>query len=191
VGIDPLRVSRAAALLPTGADSVGVQIFGGHPRQRLEHTVPGEVAEKDLVRIIEVARRILGVQGETREVLGAVEWTGNNNVTKFSVAATPRGGTTTLQASVDRFESLMGIYAGVGMGVLGVVAVTMGKLVFGETDAGIVAALLSGIPPSFIVCRTLWKRSTKKWRERLLHLMDAMAKEAEVSVASSDEEQLE
>ena len=187
VGIDPGRVSRAVALLPAGGDSAEVRLLGGGPRHRLEHSVSGEIREKDLGRIVEVARRLVGVQGEAREVLGAVEWSGSTSTTKFSISATPREGKTTLQASIDRFESLMGIYAGVGMGVLGVVAVTMGKLFFGESDAGIVAALLSGIPPAFLVTRTLWKRSSKKWRERLFHLMDAMAEEADVVVSRMEE----
>jgi len=185
VGIDPDRVSRAVALLPTRDDSTLVRLVGGHPRQRLEHWVSGEVPAKDLGRLVEVARKTFGVQGETREVLGAVEWKGSNNVTGFSVSATPGEGKTTLHVSTDRTESIMGIYAGAGMGVLGVVAVTMGKLVFGETDAGIVAALLSGIPPAFLVCRTLWKRSTAKWRDRALHLMNALAAEAEAAVENS------
>lgn len=186
VGIDPERVSRAAALLPSGGESLGVRLLGGHPRDHLEHMVSGEVPEKDLGRIIEVARSTLGVPGETREVMGSLEWTGSNNVTGFFVSVTPRDGKANLQGSTNRTESLMGIYAGAGMGVLGIVALSTVKLVFGETDAGIVAGLLSGIPPAFLICRTLWKRSTKKWRDRLLHLMDAMAEEAEGLVSSGD-----
>lgn len=182
VGIDPERVSRAAALLPSAEESVWARLLGGHPRHRLQHSVSGEVAEKDLVRIIEVARNSLGVQGETREVLGALEWKGSNNVTGYSVSATPREGATTIQVSADRTESMMGIYGGVGMGVLGIVALTSVKLVFGETDAGIVAGLLTGIPPGLLAARALWKKSTKKWRRRLLQLMDALAEEAEASL---------
>jgi hypothetical protein len=145
------------------------------------------VPEKDLGRIVAIARSAFEVQGEAREVLGTVEWKGDNNVTGFAVSATPRDGRTILQASTNRTEAAFGIYAGAGMGVLGAVAVTMGKLVFGETDAGIVAALLSGIPPALLVCRTLWVRSTKKWRERLLRVMDAMAAEAEGLVAQNED----
>ena len=187
VGIDPAKVSRAAGILPSKKESGLIRLLGGWPRNRLEHTVPGRVPEKDLGRIIEVARRTLGVQGETREVLGSVEWNGSTSSTRVSVSASPREGETTLQASTDRTDSLMGIYAGAGLGVLGVVSVTMGKLVFGETDAGILAAFLSGIPPAFLFCRALWKRSTRKWRERLVALMDAMAREAEASVEAGEE----
>ena len=187
VGIDPGRVSRAAAILPTLQEPGLTRLIGGRPRHRLEHTVRGTVPEKDLARIIEVARRTLGVQGETREVLGSVEWNGSTSSTRVSVSVSPREGETTLQASTDRTESLVGIYVGAGLGVLGVVSVTMGKLVFGETDAGILSAFLSGIPPAFLFCRALWKRSTRKWRERLVELMGAMAKEAEASVEAGKE----
>jgi len=79
----------------------------------------------ELGRVIDVARRALSTQGETREVLGALEWKGGTSMASF-----------------------------------------------GETDAGLIASVLSSLPPSFLIARTLWKRSTKKYRECLLHLMD-------------------
>jgi hypothetical protein len=179
VGIDPERVSRAAALLSSARDTGVSRVLGGHPRHRLEQSVPGTVPEARLGRVIDVARRALDTQGETREVLGALEWKGATNTTTVSVSVVPREGKTTLQAFTDRTESLAATYAGVGLPVTVVIAVTLGKLVFGETGAGIAAALLSGLPPGMLLARTLWKRSTSKWRERLLHLMDAMVREAE------------
>ena len=68
------------------------------------------------------------------------------------------------------------------MGTLGVVAVTLGKLVFGESDAGILASLLSGILPAFLVARTIWKPSTRKFRGRLYDLLAVMRREAEAVV---------
>ena len=185
VGIDPGRVSRAAALLPSGDASALMSFLGGQPRHRLEATVPASVPTAALGRIVEVARNATGTQGEAREVLGGLEWKGSTATATFGASITPHEDHTTLHAWTDRTESMAGIYAGAGFGVLGVVALTMGKLVFGETDAGIVAALLSGIPPAFLFARTLWKRSTKKYKLRLIHLMDAMAKEAEGAVEGS------
>lgn len=128
VGIEPERVSRAAALLPLAEDSLVSRLIGGQPRHRLEHSVPGVVPAGELGRVIDVARRALSTQGETREVLGALEWKGGKSTASFGVSITPREDETTL------------------------------------------------------IARTLWKRSTKKYRERLLHLMDAMAKEVEAVV---------
>ena len=182
VGIEPERVSRAAALLPSPDDSLVNRLVGGQSRHRLEHSVPGVVPAGELGRVIDVARRALSTQGETREVLGALEWKGGTSTVSFGVSITPREDETTLQASTDRTELLAGIYAGVGISSAVVFTVLLGKLAFGGTDAGLIASFLSSLPPAFLIARTLWKRSTKKYRERLLHLMDAMAKEVEAVV---------
>ncbi|MCK5651240.1 MAG: hypothetical protein KAJ42_07680, partial [Gemmatimonadetes bacterium] len=102
---------------------------------------------------------------------------------------TPRGGETTLQVAADRTEAMLGIFGGVGLPMAGVIGVTLGKLVFGESDAGILAAFVSGLVPSMLFARVLWKRSAKKWKERLLGLMDAMAREAEEATKRKEEDE--
>jgi hypothetical protein len=182
VGIDPQRVSRAAALLPRTTETTFVRLMGGHPRQRLEHTIPGTVPPEGMRRVVDVARRTLEAQGETREVLGALEWKGGSSVATVTVSIAPGEERTTLQASTDRTESAAGIYAGMGFPLAVVIAAALGKLVFGETGVGVAAAFFSALPPSLLLTRTLWKRSTKKWRERLSDLMDRMTKEAEAAL---------
>jgi hypothetical protein len=187
VGIDPDRVTRAAALLPSADDSAVTRFFGGPPRHRVEHSIPGVVPTGELGRIIDVVRKMVSTQGQTREILGGLEWTASTATTGFGASVTPREGETILQASTDRTESMAGIYGGVGMSTVGVIALLLVKLVFGETDAGIAASLLSSLPPAFFLARTLWSRSTKKYRERLLHLLEAMAVEAEEAVERAGE----
>jgi hypothetical protein len=122
--------------------------------------------------------------------MGALEWRGSTmGSSSVSVSLTPRGGQTTLQTYVNRTEPLLGIFGGFGLPAAGVIGVLMGKLVFGESDAGIVAALFSGLVPSMLFARVLWKRSTRKWKERLLALMDAMAKEAEDAARHKEEDE--
>lgn len=186
-GIDPDKVSRAAAYLSSATETTASRLIGGATRHRLEHSVPGTVPPTELGRVIDVARRDLGTQGESREVMGGLEWKGGTSTSSIAVSITPRDGETVLQLSADRTETLAGVYAGVGIPVAGVIAATLGKLVFGESHAGIAAAILSGFVPSLIVARGLWKRSTKKWRSRLLALLHAMAREAE-TVTGQDAE---
>lgn len=179
VGIDPDRVSRAAARLPQARESGLARLLGGPPLVSLERVVKGEASEADLRRIAEVLRREVGAPGKAREVLGSLEWKGNNTTatTIISASATPRDGSTVLQASADSSGALLAIIAAAGLPTLGVVALTLVKLVFGETDAGIVLGLLSGLPPAALVSRSLWKRTTEAWRDRLLKIMDAMSDE--------------
>jgi hypothetical protein len=179
VGIEPGRVSRAAALLPEEASSSLMKLVGGGPRYRMESTFSGLVPTNELGRIIEVARRAAGTPGETREVLGGLEWTGSTGTTGYGASVTPQGGRTQLQVWANHTEIMAGIYGGVGMGTLGVVAFTLAKLVFGDSDAGILASLLSGIPPGFLFARTVWKRAARKYRERLHDLLETMRREAE------------
>jgi hypothetical protein len=179
VGIDPDRVARAAALLPSAPDSAVARWLGGPPRHRLEHVIPIVVPAGELGRVIDVARKAVATQGENREIMGGLEWTASAATASFGASLTPRDGGTVLQASTDRTESMAGIYGGVGMSTVGIVGLLLVKLVFGETDAGIVASLLYSLPPAFLFARTVWSRSTKKYRERLVHLVEAMVKEAE------------
>jgi hypothetical protein len=187
VGIDPGRVSKAAVLLPAHGDAATLRLLGGPPRLRLEHTVPGVVPPERLGRIIDVVRRALDTQGETREVFGALEWKGSTAVTAAAVSVTPREGETVLQASVNRIEGMMGTLMGIGMGGAFVFSL-LGVALLGESGVGIAAGVLTGMSGGFLFARTLWKRSTRKWRGRLLQLMDAMAREAEVAVGPSGEE---
>ena len=177
VGIDPNRVSRAAALLPKGHESGLARILGGHPTTSLERVVEGEASEADLRRIADAVRREMGIPGKASEVLGALEWKGNTTATIVSASATPRDGSTVLQVSSDSAGALMTIVGAAGLPTLGAVALTLTKLVFGETDAGIVMGLLSGLLPAALVTRTLWSRTTKAWRGRLVKIMDAMSVE--------------
>jgi hypothetical protein len=177
VGIDPDRISRAAALLPHERESGVIRLIGGNPVASIETVVEREASETDLRRIAEAVRREVGVTGKAQEVLGALEWRGNNTTTIVTASATPRDGSTALQVSADSTGALLTIIAAAGLPTLGVVALTLVKLVFGETDAGIVLGLLSGLPPAAVVSRILWKRTTKAWRERLVKIMDAMSQE--------------
>ncbi|MBT8396794.1 MAG: hypothetical protein HKO65_03050 [Gemmatimonadetes bacterium] len=188
VGIDPEKVSRAAALLPPSETSALTKLIGGGPRYRMECTAQGAVPTEELRRVVEVARTTTGIQGETREVLGGVEWTGSTGTTGYGVSVTPRGDETHLQASANHTEVMAGIYGGVGMGVMGAISLTLAKLVFGESDAGIIASILSGAPAGFLVARTVWTRSAKRYRRRLLHLLDLMRREAEDAVEDAGSE---
>ncbi|MGD2123243.1 MAG: hypothetical protein PVJ76_15935 [Gemmatimonadota bacterium] len=179
VGIDPHRVSRAAALLPEEEPSAVLKLVGGSPRDRMDSTVAASIPTKEMGRIIEIARRAAGTPGATREVLGGLEWTGSTGTTGYGASVTPQGNRTQIQVWADHTEMMAGIYGVVGMGTLGIVAVTLGKLVFGESDAGILAAVLSGIPPAFLFARTVWKRTAKRYRGRLHDLLEAMKGEAE------------
>jgi hypothetical protein len=181
VGIDAQSVARAAALVPSMHGDTANRLIGASPRQRLEHTISGVVQAEDLGSVVDVARRALDIQGETREVMGGLEWKGSSATTTVMVSISPGEDETRLQVSCDRTEALAGIYAGVGMAVAGAIALFLAKLVFGETDAGIVASILTGFPVALLAARAVWKRSAKKWRERLFGLMHVMSKEAETA----------
>lgn len=179
VGIDPDKVARAAALLPPVQPTALEKLLGEGPRFRVDDQIEGVVPKTDFGRVIQVARATAGVPGETREVLGGVEWTGSTGTTGYGVSVTPTAGQTHIQVWVNHTETMAGIYGGVGMGVMGVTALTLAKLVFGESDAGIIASILTGLPSGFIVARTVWKGVVKKYRHRLHRMLDTISREAE------------
>jgi hypothetical protein len=190
VGIPRERIAQAAAMLPVAGAGPASRLLGGHPRQRVERTVPGAVPVAQLARVMDVPRRTLGIQGSVREAVGGVEWHGSTGSTGVVVSLMPRGDETAIQISADRTESMAGFYGGVGLPTAGVISLLLGKLVFGETDAGIVAALVSGLVPGMLLARTLWQRSTQRWRERIHRLIHDVGAEvqdaADASSATSD-----
>ena len=105
VGIDPVRVSRAAALLPSGEVEALNRLLGGSVKYRFEHTIPGTVPTEELSRVMDVARRIMNTQGEAREVLGAIEWQGGTGASSLRVSLDPKEGATNLQDDVPLFGS--------------------------------------------------------------------------------------
>ena len=183
-GIDPLAVSRAAALLGTleweEKSGLAAAIFGGPGKYHLDFEIPGRLPPEELGRILELIRRSAEHQGEAAEVLGGVEWKTVGELSAINVNITPRGDSTSIQIVGDR--------AGAGAltftGPMAVAAVLVGALgaAFEPTSAVGIVSLVGGLLGSgFLFGRTMWVASGKKFHRKLSRLMDTLSQGVETA----------
>jgi len=177
-GIDPVAVSRAAALLGTmeweERSGLSAAIFGAPGKFHLDFEVPGKLPPEELGRILELIRRSAEHQGEAAEVLGGVEWKTVGELSAINVNITPRGDATSIQIVGDR----SGAGAVTFTVPLTVSAILVGALgaAFEPTSAVGIVSLVSGIlGGGFLFARTLWVTGGRSFHKKLSRLMDAVS----------------
>ena len=182
VGLDSALVERAAASLPTTAETTAARIFGGPSKYQLEYRAPGQLSKEDLGRVIDAVRQATGHQGKVTEVPGSLEWRTEGELSQIHLTVSPREGETSVKVIADRGPAgalvfgLLGAGGGlVSMGIVG--AIIEPTSVFGVS--GIVAACLGG---ALFTARTVWVTTTKGFRSRLRGLMGATSKAIDESV---------
>lgn len=177
-GIDPEAVTRAASLLGTfqweERPGLAESILGGPSKYHLDCEVPGALPPEEMSRILEQIRRAAEHQGEASEVLGGVEWKTVGEVSAINVNISPRGDSTSIQIVGDRSGAGAIIFtfpmagAAIMIGVLGAT--------FEPTSvAGIVSLIAGALGGGFMTARTLWATTSRKFRNRLAHLMDTVS----------------
>lgn len=193
-GIDPGAVNRAASIL--GAlewdEKVGLAaaIFGGPDKYHLDSEVSGRVPPEEMGRILEQIRRAAEHQGEASEVLGGVEWKTVGELSAINVNISPRGDSTSIQIVGNRGPAagLTFIFPMAGAAIL------IGALGAGlepTSVTGIVSLITGTLGAGFLTARTIWARSSRKFRHRLARLMDAVSTSVERTAVppASEEDQ--
>ncbi len=183
-GISPDAVTRAAALLGVlqAGEGRGLArlLFVEPAKYHLNLEVPGRLRPQDVGRILEELRRAAEHQGEAREVLGGMEWNTVGEVSGISVNISPRGDATSIQIVGDRSGAgvLTALFSTLGsLFLVGVV----GSILEPGTAAGITALVCGMLGGGLLTGRTLWVRSTRSFRKRLAHLMDALSRSVETT----------
>ncbi len=181
-GIDPGAIARAAALLGSvrgeERSGVGAAIFGLPGRVQLGFEVDGHLPPEELGRILEVIRREAGHQGNASEVLGGVEWKTVGELSNIHVNISPRGDTTSVQIVGDRSAAgaLTFTFPMAGAAIL---VGALGAAFEPSSAAGIVSLVGGLLGSGFLVARTLWVATGKRFHRKLSHLMDAVSGEVE------------
>ena len=147
----------------------------GHVRFLVRALVENETIRLETDRDrLDLLRRTLEHQGEASEVLGGVQWKTVGELSAINVNISPRGERTSLQVVGDRSAAGAVTFifpmagAGILVGALG--AVFEPGSVLGI--ASLVTGLLGG---GFLVSRAIWARGSRRFRERLTRLMEALA----------------
>jgi hypothetical protein len=181
-GIDPEAVSRAASVLGVleWDEKVGLAaaIFGGPSTFHLDCEIPGRIPPEEMGRILEQIRRAAEHQGEASEVLGGVEWKTVGELSAINVNISPRGDSTSVQIVGDRGPA-GGVTFIFPMMAAGILVGALGGAFEPTSAAGIISLITGTLGAGFLTARTLWATSTKKFRKRLTHLMEAVSQSVE------------
>jgi hypothetical protein len=163
VGVDPGRVVEAADQLVAPKWSPLAKLFGGPAKMSSQRSLARLVPPEEMSRLLDVPRALLKTDGESHEVLGGVEWKNTSKLTPVSVRISPEGEGARLHVAVERGgEAFLSHYVPMLWG-LGVAGITIGVLDPASTGA-IVGIIAAGLGSGYAAARTIWVKSTKKWR---------------------------
>ena len=177
-GLDPTLVERAARMLAaTTTASPLERLIGGPLRHKHEDRFPIKLDEKSAALLLSAVRITAGVAG--RRDVGhsssmGMTWHDGGDLESLGITARPDEEGTIVSVALDR------------RGTLGVVTMVSGIALFfiflfsvfalyAEAPALGVAGLVAGIGGALAAVRGYWASSTRKVRERISVVMDAIA----------------
>lgn len=177
VGLDPALVERAARLLADTATASPLErLTGGPLRHDYKARFPVELDEHGAARLLSAVRISAGVAG-SRDVghssAMGMTWHDGGELEALSVTARPEKEGTSVSVALDR------------RGTLGVVAMSSGMAMFLATLFAVFAlypespalgygGFIAGIGGVLAAARGYWASSTRKARERMSAVMDAI-----------------
>lgn len=176
VGIDPALVERAARLLPPSTSASPFERLAGGPmRHGSELHLPVTLDEAAAARLLAAVRMSAGQAGTGHSSDIGMVWHGKDEMETFSVTAQPEEGGTSVAIHLDR-RATMGVM--VGSSLMGFLGATMAGMTLGsQVDPALGAALaVSGMGGIVAVARVYWATSTRRVRERISGMMDAVSR---------------
>jgi hypothetical protein len=178
VGVDPAKVVQAVDSLSVEEWSGAAKVFGGPVRVRGRRTILKGLTPSEMARLLEVVREEMGVEGESHEVLGGVEWKGKKGPDVVSIRMVPEEERTLLHLTTDRSLTAFLSHYLPGLFSLGVAGVLIGVFepLSGGTMAGIITAAAA---TGYGIGRTIWSSGSRQWRRLLDRAADRMVREGE------------
>jgi hypothetical protein len=170
VGLDPVVVEQAAALLRTGDTSTLARVFGGPTTYELLHASEGEVPREEYGKVVEAIRRATSHQGDVTELLGSLEWKTVGEPSQIHVTVSPREGHTAVRVFADRGPA--GLLTYLLPGIAGLLAIGIGGAILEpNTVVGVGLLIGASLGSALVTGRTIWKATTARFRSRLGNLM--------------------
>lgn len=175
VGIDPALVERAARLLPANSYSSLIErLTGGPKRHRSEIHFPERLDEAKAAQVLAAVQISAGQPGSGQSSSIGMVWHARDELEALSVTAQPEEGGTSIAVHLDR-RGTMAVTAGATL--MGLAAATLGMFFVNEIgyDPALGAAAgVSGASGILALARSYWSSSTKRARERISGVMDAI-----------------
>ena len=176
-GLDPALVERAARMLDATATASPLErLTGGPLRHSRDARFPVKLDETSAARLLSAVRITASVAG-SQDVghLSAMgmTWHDGGDTEALSITARPEEGGTTVTVALDRRGTLalVGTAAGVAMFLTVLFA---GSALYPEAPALGIGGGIVGLGGILAAARGYWASSTRKVRERIGAVMDAI-----------------
>jgi hypothetical protein len=170
VGIDPVLVRRAAALVAERATPRD-RLLGGPTRYRLSRSTSGKASPDEMARVVDMIREELGAHGRVSSELDGVTWESEGDLSRIHVTLRPTGDRTDVRVSVNRDAAFITTwFLSVTAGIVS--ASVTGAVLDPATVAGGAVILGTGVAGGLTLARGLWALSTRTVRTRAEALMD-------------------
>jgi hypothetical protein len=183
-GIDPQHVTEAAAALEGQYGREWPSLLGAPTKYVFERTIGGKVPERELSDLIEVIRRVLGIQGEVSQVFDTVEWRGKDNMDRHTyVTIKSQQGQTKIKVFGHWWGPALLSYILTGAGGLLATIGLVGSI--GPTSPlGIGACIAAGIAGTYLTARTIWQYIARGSESKLRRLANQLQEAATATVAT-------
>ncbi|MEP6764071.1 MAG: hypothetical protein ABJB66_07160 [Gemmatimonadaceae bacterium] len=177
VGLDPALVERAARMLVTKAAASPLErLTGGPLHHNQEVRFPVKLDENSAARLLSAVRvraALAGHQDVGHSSAMGMTWHDGGAMEALGVAARPEEDGTVVSVSVDRRGTLLMVAMPSGIVMFLAVLFSVFALYPAAHPLGYVG-LIAAIGAPLGLARRYWASSTKKLRERMSVVMDAM-----------------
>lgn len=185
MGIDPAEVDRAARLIPAeGGESGLARALGGPVKHRRDFQVAGGgLTGGRASRVLSAIRGISEQHGEGEANAAGVSWASRGEPSRTFIAVHPEREGTRVRIGVDRSGGLL-LTAFLSLTAGAVGASIVGAVVDPGSVAAGVAILGGGITGGLAVGRAVWAATTRRVRERMDRLGEAITQALEDPAAT-------
>jgi hypothetical protein len=176
VGLDPALVERAARLLAaTAAASPFERLIGGPLRHDYEVRFSTELDESMAARLLSAVRISAGQSGsyEGHSSSVGVTWHDGGELEALNVTVRPEEDATSVSVVLDRRGTLVALAGGSGMAMFFAVLFAVYAL-YPEAPALGYGGFIAGIGATLAAARGYWASSTRRVRERIHVVVDAI-----------------
>jgi hypothetical protein len=176
-GFDPALVERAARMIAaTAAVSPLERLTGGPLRHDHEVRLPVKLDENSAALLLSAVRITAGMPG--RQDVGhsssmGMTWHDGGETESLGITARPEEDGTTVNVALDRRGTLAVVAMSSGIAMFFVTLFSMSAL-YPEAPALGIGGFLAGMGGILAGARGYWASSTKKVRERISVVMDAI-----------------
>jgi hypothetical protein len=171
-GIDPRFVELAAGRLDTPPEARRNALAGGPTHWHLRSTIPGEIAERDLDRILQVIRSTLREKGDVSEIWGRLEWS-HAEAGSTVVGISSHDGATEIDVTASKSEEAV-LMHGLAVPFGSLLGVALLKAILGLTAAQATPFVPVMGLVAYAGSRAGWTLRSRWWERRLRRLMDLL-----------------